>query len=191
MSPALAALRRPAIGIIVSGLVAVALLALASCRKDGEDARSDADLVYAATIEALVTEHLDAVPPAPTATATANGKPNAKDVEEPKVLLQVFVEPLGDGYVIDLAVQARVVTALDTVARVRFIDHRAEAINEDLPGKPVRENGMLVGLGPIVDGGADQRTVQARRYLQPDRFVDTLVRISGAGESLRVVLAPA
>ncbi len=192
MSTTLAVRRRPAAGHVLAGLLAVALFALASCRTDGDDPRSsDADLVYAATIEAMVTEHIGTAPSTIAPTAPDSGKGAARDGDEQEALLQVYVEPLGDGYVIDLAVQARVVTVLDTVARVRFIDHRAEAIDEDLPGKPVRENGMLVGLGPIVAGDADQRTVQARRYLKPDRFVDTLVRVSGAGEDLRVVLAPA
>lgn len=172
-------------------MVVLALLASVSCRDDAQDPRSDADLVYAATIEALVTEHIATALPTAVPAPRAAGGSAAKDGDEQNALLQVFVEPLGDGYVIDLAVQARVVITLETVAHVRFIDHRDEAIDEDKPGKPVRENGMLVGLGPIVTGGATERTVQARRYLQPDRYVDTLVRVSGAGENLRVVLAPA
>ncbi len=204
----------PGLGAIVTGFVVLAMaamLVLASCREDAEDPRSDADMVYAAVLQALVAEHLvDQQPklvtvttptttpaltvtptPTPSASSTTAGQRPQQDDEDDdeKKLLQVFVEPLGDGYVIDLAVQARVVTALETVARVRFIDHRAEAIDEDQPGQPVREGGLLVGLGPIV-GGTAQRTVLTRRYLKPAGYIDGLARISGVGENLQVALAP-
>ncbi|MFN0026135.1 MAG: hypothetical protein ACKV2O_02955 [Acidimicrobiales bacterium] len=183
--------------VLVATLSTLAVSTLASCRKDPAGPRSDADLVYAATIEALANEHRAAVPDVASTTqsdqgsvsSAGQGAANGSGASRP--LLAVFVEPLGEGYVIDLATQARVVTALETVVQVRFIDHRAEAIDEDRPGKPVRDEGTLVAVGPIVSGGAAERTVQARRYLSTDRWVDTVAHVSGAGESLRVVLGPA
>lgn len=101
----------------------------------------------------------------------------------------VFVEPLGDGFVIDLRVQAKVVSNLEAVAEVRFIDDRIEAVDTDEPGRPVKPNGLLVGLGPLVQASETERTVQVRRYVDDRHHVDRLATVTASGASWTVVLS--
>lgn len=109
----------------------------------------------------------------------------------PEELPTVFVEPLGDGFLIDLKVQAKVVKNLEAVAEVRFIDDRVEAVDEDEPGRPVRPNGLLIGLGPLVQANEAERTVQVRRYVDDRRHEDRIATVTSSGESWTVVLRDA
>lgn len=81
------------------------------------------------------------------------------------VPLVVFVEARGDGLVIDLAVQAEVVETNHEIADVRFVDDRAEALEDD--GTAIRDEGILVALGPLVDVG-DSVTIEVDQYDGPD-----------------------
>lgn len=69
----------------------------------------------------------------------------------------LFIEAFdADG--IALEVQVQVVSSFLEEYEIRFIDQRDEAVEIDLEGLPVRENSLLIGLGPIVvDGGVDVR----------------------------------
>lgn len=138
---------------------------------------------------------------APDGTDTTDGGADEDDTgaagsvaEEPEPepeLPTLFVEPLGDGYVIDLKVQAKVVKNLEAIAEVRFIDDRMEAVQADEPGQPVRPNGMLVALGPLVQGSEVERTVQVRRYVDERNHVDRLATVTASGGSWTVVLRAA
>lgn len=70
---------------------------------------------------------------------------SGSDAESPLV----FVEALGDGVVFGLETQAAVVSSTADFAEVRFIDDRAEAIEND----EVRDGGILIALGPAVESG--------------------------------------
>ncbi len=68
-----------------------------------------------------------------------------------------FEAPIG------VDVQALVVEALDERVVVRFIDARAEAVDEGQEDLPVRADGLLVGLGAVPPEG-DRIGVYVDRY---------------------------
>jgi hypothetical protein len=71
----------------------------------------------------------------------------ADDAEAPPI----YIEHLGpDG--ISLDVQVKLIEQFDQDdVELRFVDGRAEAVDETLEGMPVRDGSVLVGLGPISD----------------------------------------
>jgi hypothetical protein len=112
--------------------VAVTAVTMAGCgsSSDAEDSRpSD---VYVATIERVL----------------ADESTSAEDDELPVV----YVVPLGENE-IEATVQADVASELHDVADVRFADERSEALDEDEPGKPVLDDGVLIGIGDIAERG--------------------------------------
>lgn len=150
---------------------------LAACSDEPATSKEETTDVYSSIIGQLLAGR-----PATTTTTDTRAGDQASE------LVTVFVEPLGEGYLIDLSVQAGVVKSLDAVASVRFIDDRAEAIERDEPGKPVKKRGMLVALGPLVHIDDAERTVQVRRYVDEARHEDLTARVRAAGESWTVVL---
>ena len=88
-----------------------------------------------------------------------------------EVPLKVFVEPRGEGSSINVDVQAEVVTAVEDVASVRFIDARDEALVDNGEGVlVVRDDGVLIAFGPVPNDAADVT-------LELDQYVDeTTVR---------------
>lgn len=156
-------------------MLVAALLACGACRNGDEAEGQDAPAeIYSAILSQLVAER----GPIPTT--------EGRDDDE---LPPLFVEPLGTGYVIDLTVQADVVERLETVADVRFIDNRMEAVEDDEPGKPVRDGGMLVGLGPLLDSTDGRRTVQVQRYLDAAHYDDVVATVTATSEGWAVLLA--
>jgi hypothetical protein len=134
---------RPTWTRIAGGIAALALAGsvLAACGDDGErPASPDRALVYAAVIRELV--------PVPE--------------EEKELDRDVFVWG-GEGETIPLDVQAKTISSLDTYSSIRFVDNREEAVDEDEPGAPARNDGVLVTLGPVEPRNGSV-TVQAERY---------------------------
>ena len=88
-----------------------------------------------------------------------------------------------DGIEIDLLVQAEVLHLLEDFEAVRFIDTLSEAVDETVPGSPVRAMGIFVRLGSI---SGDQRvSVTAARYISEDEtatYLFTLGRRQGEWE---------
>lgn len=82
----------------------------------------------------------------------------------PAALDKVFLEAVGEEP-IPLSVQAEVVSQLEDATAVRFIDTREEAIDTSEPGDPVRDDGVLIGLGPVGDIGRQPVRVYVDRYL--------------------------
>jgi hypothetical protein len=78
----------------------------------------------------------------------------------------VYVVPLGDSD-IDAAVQAEVASELRDVADVRFADERSEALDEDEPGMPVRDSGVLIAVGDVAEEG-QQVDVEVEVYRSDD-----------------------
>jgi hypothetical protein len=99
----------------------------------------------------------------------------------------LFIEAFeADG--ISLEVQVEVVTSFIEQYEIRFIDDRDEALEDDLEGLPVRENSVLIGLGPIVlDGTAD---VRSERYLSTDAVSAYRYTLAGRDDSWSIVGAP-
>ncbi|MGB8861694.1 MAG: hypothetical protein WCC60_20740 [Ilumatobacteraceae bacterium] len=84
---------------------------------------------------------------------------------DPAVALKVFVEPRGEGSSINVDVQAEVVTAVEDVAVVRFIDTRDEALEDDSSGLlVVRDEGVLIAFGPVQNDAAAV-TLEVDQYL--------------------------
>jgi len=78
----------------------------------------------------------------------------AQQLAEPP--LRVFVEPRGEGSSISVDVQAEVITAVEDVATVRFIDVRDEALDDLGDGVVVvRDEGILLAFGPVPKDTAD------------------------------------
>lgn len=77
----------------------------------------------------------------------------------------LYIEHLGpDG--ISLDVQVDLIDHFDGLVELRFVDARAEAVDESLVEMPVRDDSVLVGLGPISD---DQPTeLRAELYRDLD-----------------------
>jgi hypothetical protein len=111
---------------------AVTAVAVAGCgsSSDAEDSRP-AD-VFVATIERVL----------------ADETPSSETDELPVV----YVVPLGEDE-IDATVQADVASELHEVADVRFADERSEALDEDEPGKPVLDDGVLIAIGDVAERG--------------------------------------
>ncbi len=86
--------------------------------------------------------------------------------------------------VIDIDVQASVYASLDPVVEVRFIDDRAEAVADELETEPVRDLGLLVGLGAVPPEG-DTVEVYADLYRQigqVDAWQFVVTRVDGSWE---------
>jgi hypothetical protein len=111
---------------------AVTAVTMAGCgtSSDAEDSRPDD--VYVATIQRVL----------------ADESPST----EPDELPVVYVVPLGENK-IEATVQAEVASELRHVADVRFADDRDEALDEDEPGKPVLDEGVLVAVGEVAERG--------------------------------------
>jgi hypothetical protein len=60
----------------------------------------------------------------------------------------VYVVGAGDKK-IAAKVQADVAAALDDEAKIRFADERSDALLENEGDQPVRDNGVLVAIGPV------------------------------------------
>lgn len=81
----------------------------------------------------------------------------------------VFVAARGDDP-INIDVQAAVVVELEGWSTIRFVDDIDEAVDLADPEGAVRDDGMLVGLGPVPEEGRAV-SVYADRYESPARTV--------------------
>lgn len=91
----------------------------------------------------------------------------------------LFIEALGpDG--IPLGVQVEVVGGFVEEFDIRFIDDFHEAVDAELPGLPVREGSLLIGLGDIdVEGTAE---VHGEFYLDAEDITGLDYTLVGGGD---------
>ncbi len=89
-----------------------------------------------------------------------------------------FIEHLGSGE-IAIDVQVDIIGSFDDEVDIRFIDARQEALDESLPGSPVRDEGILIGLGPVTDGDPTEVRAEARYGNRIDAYRFTLVLTGG------------
>ena len=75
-----------------------------------------------------------------------------------------FVVAQGEGFDIDLELQAGIVSATAAYADVRFIDDRAEAFGD---GDTVRDGGLLLAVGPAVSSKGGAIMIDADRVREP------------------------
>lgn len=120
--------------VVVRTIISAALLLAGACGSNDDDEGRTA-AVYAAIIEELVPPPPDAAPDAPIET-------------------DVFVWG-GEDRTIPLDVQVGTVQALDGYTSIRFVDDRDEAVDVEQPGEPVRNEGVLITLGPVPPTGGD------------------------------------
>jgi hypothetical protein len=99
------------------------------------------------------------------------------DLDGGEDLPVLFLEALGpDG--IPLGVQVEVVGHFVERYEIRFIDDLDEAVDEELPGLPVQEGSLLIGLGDLDVGRTTE--VHCEIYLRADDvrgFGYTLVQV--------------
>lgn len=98
----------------------------------------------------------------------------------------VFVESLGPGE-IDLGVQVEIVGHFEEDVDIRFIDIRTEALDES-DGAPVRDGGLLVGLGAVpLTGPLD---IRGEIYRTADSVVGYRFRLDRSGETPVLIKPP-
>jgi hypothetical protein len=154
-----------AVNRLLALFVGVALIGLASCTDDrgrADDTNQRLIDIYSAAIEQVVTYE----------------RPDLA-IDEPLDIV-VYVSPRGEVDIV-LEVQLGVVIALEEWATIRFIDEFEEAIDGGQDHQPVRDGGVLVGLGEVSDGTTSARVV-ADRYEQAGELVSfdlTLQRSGG------------
>lgn len=121
--------------------VLVGLCSLAAGCTNLSPSKSRASDVYATIVRSFATQPADNPP------------------------VKVFVEPRGEGSSISVDVQADLLTAVENVAEVRFIDARAEALEEDEAGVlVVRDDGILLAFGPVPNDASDV-VVEVDQYI--------------------------
>ena len=124
---------RKALSVHIGAVALLGAFALASC--DSDDA-APADVVGSAdAITAAVAWQADEQEP----VLDDNGEP----------LLPVIFVVAGDGTTIDVGVQADVAGATVDWATVRFADRATDAFDPDVEGEPVRDDGVMLLVGPI------------------------------------------
>jgi hypothetical protein len=129
-------------------LVAV-LVGIGSCSADHGRTADDREIaIYAAVVRVLITA------PAGNPRTTAPGRP-------------VFVVAADPHASISLEVQAGVADAVHSLATIRFLDSRSEAIDTADPRRPVHDGGILITLGSI-PAGDTAVAVDAQRYERID-----------------------
>ncbi len=99
----------------------------------------------------------------------------------------VFVEALGPGE-IDLDVQVEIVLHFEPVVDIRFVDTRIGALDESEVGAPVRDGGLLLGLGPVpAEGPIDMR---GEVYEKLDRVFGYRFRVARSGQTMVLIEPP-
>jgi hypothetical protein len=123
----------------------------ASCGDDEPDARQDPTQRLVDIYSVTVTEIAD---DAPTVAAE-----EGDEDEKRNVYLRAR-----DETEISAEVQVGIVNDLDEWANVRFIDDLEEAVDLEADGAPVRDDGILIGLGQVGEG-------EVSAMLTADRYV--------------------
>lgn len=116
-------------------VLAATLGVLASCTSESAPDGPDRSVqIYAAVLTWLL-EHEAPVAPGPS-----------EERERPLV----YVDHLGPEQ-LDLQVQIELVSRFDEEYELRFIDATSEALDSERINAPVRQDRLLIGLGPVPD----------------------------------------
>lgn len=155
--------RRGVVAILLSGVV------LAGCGDDDSNRASNVAGAYIVVVEWILAEPEFA--PDPTLAET----------------FPVFVESLGPGE-INLDVQVEIVGHFGPDVDIRFIDTRTEALDETEVDAPVRDGGLLLGLGPIPAAGPID--IRGEVYQTSDRVAGYRFRVARSGRTMVLVEPP-
>jgi hypothetical protein len=85
-----------------------------------------------------------------------------------EIRLPVIYIASADGDTIDVGVQAEVAESTVDIATVRFTDDKGDAFDGDLDDQPVREDGVMLLVGPMPDAEPEM-LVDVTRYSSADR----------------------
>lgn len=155
----------------VQSVVAVVLCAvlLVGCGEDGasnDDQPADA---YILVVEWILAE------------------PEFAPIPAADELALVFVESLGP-VDIDLPVQVAIVGHFEDEVAIRFIDSRTEALDDESDGAPVRDGGLLLGLGAVpLDGPLD---IRGEVYRTAESVVGYRFRVDRSGPTPVLIKPP-
>jgi hypothetical protein len=94
---------------------------------------------------------------------------------DPEALPVVYVSGLG-ATEMSLEDQVTVIDSFDATHEVRFVDDFAAAIDDDSPGSPPRDAGVLIGVGKITVEAP--HTVRVEVYVSADRVEAQLVTVT-------------
>lgn len=144
-----------------------ALTACGASANDPETTQGRAAQVYEMAIRSIVEDEL--------------GDTTTTD-DEPRPV--VYVVGL-DGRRIDDEVQAKLVQELDDDINLHIQDDRSEAIDDSEDDEPVREEGILVLLGPVPEEGP-RFDLQLERYQSLDAHEELLMSFRFDGEDWSV-----
>lgn len=151
----------------VRALFVAAILAVAGCASDDGD---DPDLRTAGAFRAAFGWVIDTNWPVATS-----------DDAEP-----VLYIVSGDATSIPTNVQVAVVEQMRDEATLRFTDSRDDALDTDTPGEPVKEDGLLVTVGPVADEGSPI-DMEVKVYRDETTHASFLLELAGSGDSWRVI----
>lgn len=152
----LARLTRREVAPVAAAAMAVTL-AVSSCGSGDPSEHEREANIYAAVIQALAPD-----------------EPADPGAETEKLDRVIYAGPLDEEHAISLEVQAAVVEMLDDFATIRFVDEKAEAIDDTTDAEPVLDDGVLMLLGAVPTGPSP--SVDAERYVDLDQ--DENFRIS-------------
>ena len=144
----LARLTRRGVAPFVAAAMATTL-AVGSCGSGDPSEHEREANIYAAVIQAL----------APDESTDAGAEADELD-------RVIYAGSLDEEHTISLEVQATVVEMLEDFATLRFVDEKAEAIDDTDDGEPVLEDGVLVLLGSVLTGRSP--SIDAERYVDLD-----------------------
>jgi hypothetical protein len=150
-------------------VVALAVtLAAGSCGSGAPSEHEREANVYAAVIRALAPDG-----------------PADLGAETEELERVVYAGSLDEENAIPLEVQAAVVEMLEDFATIRFVDEKAEAIDETEDGEPVLEDGVLVLLGAVPAGRSP--SVDAERYVDLDNDEQFQVSLERSNDEWSIV----
>ena len=94
---------------------------------------------------------------------------------DPEILPVVYVAGLG-ATEMSLEDQMNVIDGFDATHKVRFVDDFAAAVDQDAPGSPPKDAGVLIGIGKITPD--PPHTVRVEVYVDADRVEAQLVTVA-------------
>ena len=89
-----------------------------------------------------------------------------------------------DGSSIATEVQLEVVNTLKDEATLRFTDAQDDALDEDVDGRPVKDDGVLVVVGRVADRSPLDLEIEVYRNEVDDRSYS--LQMAGGGDDWRV-----
>jgi hypothetical protein len=153
-------------------LLAAVLVSLASCGATHDHAADDrAIAIYSAVVRVLITA------PAGEPPTTAPSGP-------------VFVVAADPRTRISLEVQAGVADALHSLATIRFLDNRSEALDTTEPSQPVHNGGVLITLATVPPGDTAV-TIDALRYERVDKATPFKISLERVGSTWKPIATTA